>query len=827
MSSRPGRHEQRPSREGTGPELALAVALLAAGVGLRPLFMLVDVALWTNRTWRSAVGPILRVVGVVLACGAATFLLLGAAFMVEAERPRLGDFLHEAPPTVGRIEDGNGRTLAELAREYRRPFAAHELPPVLVDALLAAEDRAFFEHKGVDLMALPRVVVKAAEATVRARRLMLPQGGSTITQQLVRSVLLRQWRARESGNILLCDSLFDRAVARALGVPLTNKLRRKAEEIRLAYWLEAELAELLGSRAEAKREILRRYATYVYLGQGRYGFASAAEHYLGRPLKQLRRSDAAQAALLAGLPKSPAEYAPVERNRERARRRRDHVLGLMARRGFITEAERLRYVAEPIPLVAQARGPQCPPASATVVNVLFEELRRVGDARISASSLYDGRLVVRSTAVMEIQEILSGALEEGLRRYEARHPEASGVVQGSAVVLANGDARILALAGGRLLFAERPAGHRDFNRATESRRQPGSALKPLVYLAAFRHGASLDSQVLDGPVAVGMGGNRPPKWIANYDGGYRGWITLRRALAESRNAATVRLVAAVGVPQMLRTARELGIHSRLQPFVTTALGASEVTLLELANFYRSIASGLHTEPWLLERVTTTDGMELFRHVPRGSERLNEHALALVQEALRGVVRLPGATAHALASLPVPVMGKTGTTNDFRDALFVGSTFGPSGVTVAVRIGFDDNHSLGPGETGARVALPVFRDTIVRLYGRGLVGPAPRFPPALEQGIDEYLHGLETTDSAGGPELTVDGPLLERGSAEAGPAPVLPPAAAPANVLPAAPHEPASPLRTPPAGLPSNGPRPTETQKDVETDTRGGAGSTHP
>jgi penicillin-binding protein 1A len=827
MSSRSGRNEGRPSREDAVPHLAQAVTLLAAGLVVRPLFILSEAIRWTTRRWRSGEGQILRVLGIVFACGASALVLLGGVFLVGAERPRLGDFLHEAPPTVGRIEDGNGRTLAELAREYRRPFAAHELPPVLIDALLAAEDRAFFEHNGVDVMAWPRVMFKAGEATVRARRLMLPQGGSTITQQLVRSVLLRQWRAREAGSVLLCDSLLDRAVACALGVPLTNKLRRKAEEIRLAYWLEAELAELLGSRTAAKREILRRYATYVYLGQGRYGFASAAEHYLGRPLKHLRRSDAAQAALLAGLPKSPAEYAPVERNRERARRRRDHVLGLMARRGFITEAERLRYVAEPLPVVTQARGPQCPPASATVVNVLFEELRRVGDPRISASALYDGRLVVRSSAVVEIQEVLSQALEEGLRRYEARHPKASGVVQGSAVILANGDARILALAGGRLVFAERPAGHRDFNRATESRRQPGSALKPLVYLAAFRHGASLDSQVLDGPVAVGMGGNRPPKWIANYDGGYRGWITLRQALAESRNAATVRLVAAVGVPQMLRTARELGIHSRLQPFVTTALGASEVTLLELANFYRSLASGLYTEPWLLERVTTTDGMELFRHVPRASARLNEHAVALVQEALRGVVRLPGATAHALASLPVPVMGKTGTTNDFRDALFVGSTFGPSGITVAVRIGFDDNHSLGPGETGARVALPVFRDTVAALYGRGLVGPAPRFPPALEEGIDEYLHGLETTNTAEGSALLVDAPvLLEREPVEGGPAPVLRPAAAPANLVPAAPHELASPLGAPLSGLPSNGPRPAETKKNADTDTRG-SGSTHP
>ncbi len=180
----------------------------------------------------------------------------------------------------------------------------------------------------------------------------------------------------------------------------------------------------------------------------------------------------------------------------------------------------------------------------------------------------------------------------------------------------------------------------------------------------------------------------------------------------------------------------------------TALGGSEVTLLELANAYRSLASGSWSEPWLLQQVTSTEGAPIYRHVPAITHPLDPAALSLVQEALRGVVRLPGATAHSLATLPIPVMGKTGTTNEFRDALFVGSTYGPTGVTVAIRVGFDDNRSLGNGETGARVALPVFRETMLALYSRGLVGPGPPLPARAREG-DRGIPGGAAAHAAAG------------------------------------------------------------------------------
>ena len=230
------------------------------------------------------------------------------------------------------------------------------------------------------------------------------------------------------------------------------------------------------------------------------------------------------------------------------------------------------------------------------------------------------------------------------------------------------------------------------------------------------------------------------KWIANYDNQFKGPIPVRQALAESRNAVAVWIAREIGLDEVIRTARELGIRTPLQPYVTTALGASEVRLLELAGAYRAMASGILAEPHVIDRVTDASGERALRGAPAHSVRSRSAALSLIQEGLRGVVRLPGGTAHVLdgRDFPIPVMGKTGTTSDFRDALFVGSTYGPQGITVAVRIGFDDNRALGERETGGRAALPIFREIMLRVYQDKLVGPVPQFPREIEEGIDAYL-----------------------------------------------------------------------------------------
>jgi penicillin-binding protein 1A len=388
--------------------------------------------------------------------------------------------------------------------------------------------------------------------------------------------------------------------------------------------------------------------------------------------------------------------------------------------------------------------------------------------------LLQGRLDVYSTVDVRVQQIVNQALERGLVAYENRHPRARGLAQGSVVVLGNGDGRVLAEAGGRRRYNNRPASYSDFNRVIDSLRQPGSAMKPIVYLAAFRSGAfDLESAVSDEPISVPDGANEP-KWIANYDRRFKGLIPARQALAESRNAAAIWIGARVGIDRILSTARRLGVNTPLHRYPTTALGASEMSLLELANVYRTMASGVVARPHVIRRIARGPGAAVAEQDDRPPPVVQvDSALLLIQEGLRGVVRLPGGTAHALDSrtFPIAVMGKTGTTNEFRDALFVGSTYGVHGITVAVRIGFDDNRSLGAGETGARLALPIFREVMIGVYRGPPARPVPSFPASLEARITAYLQGnppapgpvltLPNVTAVGLSEPFVDSPTLAR------------------------------------------------------------------
>jgi membrane peptidoglycan carboxypeptidase len=315
------------------------------------------------------------------------------------------------------------------------------------------------------------------------------------------------------------------------------------------------------------------------------------------------------------------------------------------------------------------------------------------------------------------------------------------VIQGSVIVLRNRDASVLAETGGRQVYRGRANVYTDFNRVRRALRQPGSTMKPIVYLAAFQHGAfSLDTLVPDAPISVPTGRANGRKWIANYDGRFTGLIPVRQALAESRNAVATWIAARIGIDAVIRTSRRLGVQTPLRRYASTALGASELNLLELAAAYRTIASGIVAEPHVIRTIVRA-GDAIPWEIPSGVPvAIDSGTLALIQEGLRGVVRIPTGTAHSLDSraFPIAVMGKTGTTNEFRDALFVGSTYGLDGVTVAVRIGFDDNRSLGPRETGGRLALPVFREVMLRLYQDELTGPAPSFPRQMERRITQYL-----------------------------------------------------------------------------------------
>ena len=707
--------------------------------------------------WRRRVVVVLTCAGLAGAASVCAWLVtLSAVYHVYADRGNLPDlrpFTRFEFPTIGHVYDADGQPLIELAREYRHITQYADIPPIVREAILAAEDKRFFSHSGVDYFSIPRVIRKVrmgawgTRLATGGRRdnmrgpAIFPQGGSTITQQLVRGVFLRRQTSQENSYQLRSAGLAPRALSSMIGARNVNMVLRKREEIRLSLWVEQQMREQFGSKRRAKEEIFARYASFVYMGNGQYGFARAAEYYFGRPLSAFTADDADKAALLAGIAKSPRDYAPTASDTGRVLRRRNQILALMARRGVMSR-ERMRG-ARQRPLPALAPHASQPFQSSAVVEHVLDELKAVR-ADLSIDDLLQGQIQVYSTVDTRVQRIVSDALEHGLLRYEQRHPGARGVVQGSVVVLKNRDGSILAETGGRQVYHGRPTTYSDFNRVRQSMRQPGSAMKPIVYLAAFRHGAfTLDTLVPDEPISVPNGSESPPKWISNYDGRFKGLIPVREALAESRNAVAIWLTEQIGIDAVLRTSRSLGVQTPLQRYATTALGASEVNLLELATAYRTIASGVVAQPYVIRRIVR-DSVDVVGEHERRSPPVSvaDEALSLIQEGLRGVVRIPTGTAHVLDSrrFPIAVMGKTGTTSEFRDALFVGSTYGVDGITVAVRIGFDDNRSLGERETGGRVALPVFQEVMLGVYRDKAGGPLPAFPAQMEQRITRYLEG---------------------------------------------------------------------------------------
>jgi penicillin-binding protein 1A len=279
---------------------------------------------WLRVTWARVGARLTAVNWRRAACFVAPPLILlslpvvGLAYHVFFDRSGLPDiepFIRFTPPAIGEVYDARGTVLIRLAREYRRVVSYDEVPPVLRHAILSAEDKHFFTHSGVDFRAWPRVLQKTAALSLTARGtgeagLRLGQGGSTLTQQLVRGYFLKSLTSREGADVLVRGGVTPRLLSTVLGVSSTNKLLRKLEEIRLALWLEAEMRRHYGSPERAKREIFARYASFIYLGHGRYGFAAGSEYYFSKPLSSYGPEDAGTAALLAGIMKSPRDYAP-------------------------------------------------------------------------------------------------------------------------------------------------------------------------------------------------------------------------------------------------------------------------------------------------------------------------------------------------------------------------------------------------------------------------------------------------------------------------------------------------------------------------------------
>ena len=694
-------------------------------------------------------------VTVLSAVALAGFAIAIYAAWLFHDMPDAADLADYRPPTATRAYAWDGTLIGEFSRERRIYVPYDNIPPHLVQAFLAAEDRNFFTHGGVDALGLTRAMMKNVANAANGRRL---EGGSTITQQVAKNVLLTS----------------------------EATVGRKLKEAILAGRLEQTLN---------KEQILELYLNEIWLGYRSYGVGAAAYNYFGKSISDLTL---AESAYLASLPKGPDNYHPIRRKAQ-AMARRNWVLDQMAELGWVSRAEAEAAKREDLKV-------QKAPTRAKYRDADFfvEEVRRRGLATMG-QRLNEGGYYMRTTLDPELQTAARVALMNGLEQYDRRHgwrgawghvdtaegweavakqksppserrawraalvTDVSGgnvrvrvagegttgsivgqdvawaragkglrsgdlvfvepveggggfrlrqipAVNGALVAMEPYSGRVLAMVGGYSFSLS------NFNRATQAMRQPGSAFKPIVYAAALENGYTPSSVVMDSAITLrGAGGQ---DWTPeNYNRRYYGALTLRRGLELSRNAMTVRLAQGVGMRKISDLAVKMGVAKRMDNVLAMALGAGETTPFKLTAAYASFVNGgRRVEPHLIELVQDRNGETIFRAdkrdcprclagfngdespriAPGGEQVMDPITAYQVTSMLQGVVQRGTATSALVLNRPVG--GKTGTTNEYRSAWFVGFT--PQ-IVAGVFVGFDDNRSLGEGETGTQAAVPIF------------------------------------------------------------------------------------------------------------------------
>ncbi len=670
--------------------------------------------------------------------------------------PDASELADYRPATATRVYAGDGTLIGEFSDERRIYVPYEQIPLPVVQAFLAAEDRNFFNHGGIDVGGLGRAMFKNVFNAATGRRL---EGGSTITQQVAKNVLLTN----------------------------ESSINRKVKEAILANRLEATLT---------KQQILELYLNEIFLGYRSYGVAAAAYNYFGKSLSQLTPDEA---AFLAALPKGPNNYHP-KRHPGAAKGRRDWVLGEMNQSGWLSDEQLAQARARPLTTQDAPRRAQYADA-----DFFVEEARRQAIARFGKEEVNRGGYYMRTTLDPELQSAARDALMKGLENYDRRHgwrgawgttdfaagwresvrgqrPPERRAWEAAAVESASGNSvRIRTarddltgylitedaawananrpLKRGDLIFVEAKGGQyalkqvprvngalvaiepqsgrvlamvggysyalSSFNRATQAERQPGSAFKPFVYATALEGDYTPASIVLDAPISF-AGGPNGTRWSPeNYSREYYGPQTLRRGLELSRNVMTVRLAQAIGMRNVVDLSKKMGVSDNLQPNLSVSLGAGETTPYRLTAAYAAFVNGgRRVDPYLIEMVQDRDGETIFsadrrrcrdcgrpftgqespRLEQRGTQVIDPITAYQMSSMLMGVVQR--GTAASASVLGPNIGGKTGTTNEYRSAWFVGFS---SDIVVGVFIGFDDNRPLGSGETGATGPVPVFTD----------------------------------------------------------------------------------------------------------------------
>ncbi len=659
--------------------------------------------------------------------------------------PDIASIREYRPPVVTRVYARDGRQMGEFYAERRLEVPYSRLPRHLILAFVAAEDARFFEHPGVDVFGIVRAFFRNLEAGE------IVQGGSTITQQLVKRILLTSEKS----------------------------FGRKIKEAVLAYRIDNYLK---------KEEILELYLNQIFLGHGAYGVEAAAQEYFNKHVEDLTL---AEAALLAGIPKAPSRYSPYL-NPKHAKERQGYVLKRMAEVGFISQAEAQAALRQHLTLKPQR------PDWIKECGYFTEHVRGILEERFGRDQVLNLGLRVYTTADVALHKAAQEAIREGidglvkrngyrgplrhvqgkertayqerLERYYQKYPprrgqlvnvlithadrksgqihfrmghyagvlqrpdRSEGRAQATYGALRSGDVVQVRLAREdkatkrwqatlepapmvqaalismeletgkvRVLMGGKDFTDSTFNRATQARRQPGSAFKPIIYAAAVERGYGPNSILLDEPLSL-PGGKAGQMWSPqNYDHTFNGPITLATALAKSRNVPAVRMMMSLGVPATLQMAKNLGITSPIYPNYSSALGSSEVTPLELTRAYSVFPNrGVLVEPQFIERIEDRDGRLLYESRPVKRTVMNPHSADVMTQLLVGVVEQ--GTATRVKVLKRPVGGKTGTTNKTKDAWFIGFT--PSLIT-GVWVGMDEERSLGPKETGGQAAAPIF------------------------------------------------------------------------------------------------------------------------
>jgi penicillin-binding protein 1A len=721
---------------------------------------------------RKLVGNVLY--GLLILLSAAVGAAAGLLLVYSTDLPQVEQLARYRPSSVTELYDGQGRVIGTFALQRRVVASYDDYPQVLRDALVSIEDKDFYRHSGINLWRIAGAAYHDIESGGKV------QGASTLTMQLARNLFLSPDRS----------------------------FYRKVQEALLAIQIE---------RRFTKPQIFTLYANQIFLGHGAYGYEAASEYYFSKPAKQLKLEEA---ALLAGLPKAPQYYSPIN-HIDRAIKRRNLVINAMLEDGKITAAQAADTKAKPILLNLQ-KDPN------TLAPYYVEEIRRYLEAKYGTDQVHEGGLRVYTSLDMDLQKAAKQALLDGLAAYERRHgwrgklvnvvaqgqkidkyvdadwdedPEANGYVhalvtevsanaaqirfgtrsatltqsdagwtklklpkmltagdivyvkvlsldadgkahvsleqdsgaEGALIAIDNATGEIKAMVGGRDFNLSK------FNRATQALRQVGSSFKPYVYTAVIDQGGSPDETIVDAPVTFQTASG--PYSPHNYDQKFEGTITLRRALAQSRNIPALKLADRVGIRTVIDYTHRFGVTSNIPAYLPVALGSAEITLLEQSSAFSVFPNdGVRIAPRYITKVTDYEGRVLEEGFPDIKDVVSARTARIMTSMLREVV-LHG-TAAAAAKIPFPLAGKTGTTNDFTDAWFVG--FSP-GLTCGVWIGYDEKKSLGAKETGARAALPIW----MQFMNVALAGKDPGEFPSPPGSQNAVAQKVDTPDVAPG------------------------------------------------------------------------------